>query len=469
MSTHSQKAHLNARKQFIRLILAALVLLLWSGTKTLAASPAPPVPGTVNIAIGADTSESSPGWGGGSFPNEMVDGSIAYDDWAHGLAFTGGQMSWAGACGVRQAVISFGADRRFEAVRVWHHGDDHIPAIYAVEYWNGSSWVNVGGTAALPSNLDSNIYFPGLYASRATENVFPEVLASKVRFIFDNCQLTTGHGWIYEFEVFGRVSQADLTGSTLHYRVPQDQTQAVDGPLPVNAPFTVEAVIRNNGSGQADPFTVAFYLSTDSTIDSTDLLIGSAAVNTPLQPGAQVTIFPFPVLRLPDPLPQTYFGRVWLGLVIDPGDHLSETDEANNSNQGNGIDKRTVTLYDPILPRLFIPITFQSSAVARDYLEANGFIRPFPVIDAGWSRPFSVPTYSRFNGRVMSADAFRLNANPQRQGPRDYRIWLQGADQNFNPTGMPAAIGEPSPRWAEANIASERAWFLYVLDYHLRF
>jgi hypothetical protein len=73
-----------------RRALTTLFVLVSFASTAHAAAPPPPIPGATNIALGTDTSESSPGWGGGSYPDEMLDGAIAYDFWGHGLAFTGG-------------------------------------------------------------------------------------------------------------------------------------------------------------------------------------------------------------------------------------------------------------------------------------------------------------------------------------------------------------------------------------------
>src|SRR5688572_22592968 len=128
-----------------------------------------------------DPSESSPGWGGGSSPWDMLDGSTKYyDTWAHGLAFTGGRGNWAGeACGTRYATINFGAPRRVHAARVWHHGDEHIPNSYWMEHWNGSSWAPTGGTSAVRYDLRSDT---DTWGATPTEHVFPEVETSKIRF-----------------------------------------------------------------------------------------------------------------------------------------------------------------------------------------------------------------------------------------------------------------------------------------------
>ncbi len=165
-----------------------------------------------NIALGAGTSESDPGWGGGSYPADMVDGLTYYTDtWAHGLAFTGGPAGWGGeACGWRQATLDFGAPKTFSRALVWHHGADHIPSTYDLEVWDGSSWVSAGGTSSVRWDLEVPPAGVSGWGAIPTEHLFPEVTAQKVRFVLNNCNIT--HGWIYEFEVFG--------GSGPQYRLP---------------------------------------------------------------------------------------------------------------------------------------------------------------------------------------------------------------------------------------------------------
>lgn len=151
-----------------------------------------------NIALHQDPTESDRGWGGGSYPWDIVDGTRVYGDtWAHGLAFCGGAHGYCGqACGMRQATINFGTMQRFNHVLVWHHGDDHIPPVWMVEYWDGAQWHDVGGTSSIRWDMRAT----NRWSAVPTENIFPEVEGSKVRFRFDNCYVT--HGWIYEFEVF---------------------------------------------------------------------------------------------------------------------------------------------------------------------------------------------------------------------------------------------------------------------------
>lgn len=153
-----------------------------------------------NIALGANPLESSRGWGGGSYPWDIVDGRTFYTDtWAHGLAFTGGPRGWGlEPCGYRQATVNWGSLKRFDRVLVWHFGDNHIPSVYGVDYWDGGSWLPVGGTSSVRWDLRSG--YSGAWGSVPTETNFPAVTGSKARFWLNNCNIE--HGYIYEFEVF---------------------------------------------------------------------------------------------------------------------------------------------------------------------------------------------------------------------------------------------------------------------------
>ena len=57
------------------------------------------------------------------------------NEWAHGLAFTGGNRNWGGQpCGVRQVTITFGSSKAFDRVLIWGSRDgdvDHAAAFTA--------------------------------------------------------------------------------------------------------------------------------------------------------------------------------------------------------------------------------------------------------------------------------------------------------------------------------------------------
>jgi hypothetical protein len=147
--------------------------------------------------------ESDDGWGGGTSKWDLLDGAHGYTDtWAHGLAFTGGRPGYMGVpCGLRQATVDFGTPTTFSRVMVWHFGDNHIPNTYTIQYWNGSSWVEIFSTTNGHNYLREDLRYPGPgWGAVPTENSFPAITATKVRFVMDNCDVE--HGYLYEFEVY---------------------------------------------------------------------------------------------------------------------------------------------------------------------------------------------------------------------------------------------------------------------------
>jgi uncharacterized repeat protein (TIGR01451 family) len=160
--------------------------------------------------------ESNRGWGGGSYPWHIVDGAHSYNSWANGLAFTGGHTEqtnpnsggYIEQAGMRQATINFGADRTFEKVVIWHHGEDHVPAVATLAYWNGSVWVNIPFVRRYGRNFEPG---QGSGSGWSDEYYFTPVTGSKVRYSFDNREQNiigtwNVHGWLYEFEALGRAT-----------------------------------------------------------------------------------------------------------------------------------------------------------------------------------------------------------------------------------------------------------------------
>jgi len=148
--------------------------------------------------------ESSKGWGGGSFVWEIVDGIRTYKHWAHGLAFCGGINNWCGEkCGWRQVVINFGKEVTLNKIIVWHHGIEHVPNVYKVQYWDGNEFRTIfstqNGRASVKFSNDPTRWWENF--SIPVETTFKTVTTSKIRYLLNNCDIE--HGWIYEFEVYG--------------------------------------------------------------------------------------------------------------------------------------------------------------------------------------------------------------------------------------------------------------------------
>lgn len=160
--------------------------------------------------------ESDQGWGGGSYPQDLLDGYRACalrSGWDCGLAFTGGNANWGGqACGVRQATIDFGQPVQVSMVKVTHHGDDHVPKIYQIQILQAGHWVTVvnqqqnnAARCQRPPGNDP----ASTWTCMITDEFAPKV-TSKVRYTFDNCPnanrsilgKSITHGWLYEFEAY---------------------------------------------------------------------------------------------------------------------------------------------------------------------------------------------------------------------------------------------------------------------------
>jgi hypothetical protein len=260
----------------------------------------------------------------------------------------------------------------------------------------------------------------------------------------------------------------DLVGNGISYFVPRTALLLVpvNGPLPVNLAFNVTARVDNKGAGDAGASVARFYLSTDATIDpGKDLLVAQVRVPA-LKAGLEFTMRD-QEMRLPASLPRTFFGRVWLGMVVDATNAIRESNEGNNRNVGNNVDRVQVQLFDPIAEHRRIS-SFPTKEAAEMYLRDHGFEGELILVDSGWSRP--VPSqqkvFSRFNGKLMPGDAFREQAAPFLSKTGRWVIDIQGADSSYNPTGVRPAFGEPNPR---TSLKYGADWFQYVATYHLDF
>ncbi|MFC1794632.1 CARDB domain-containing protein, partial [Planctomycetota bacterium] len=117
----------------------------------------------------------------------------------------------------------------------------------------------------------------------------------------------------------------DLTGS--YFNVIQE-------PLDAGDTFDVDFVVRNLGTDSAGGFWVDFFLSTDSTITTSDYLLGQVWV--PSLSGDSTTGTLSTSLTLPgfgDPFWLGYH-VYYVGMLVDGTDLVAETNEANNASTG---------------------------------------------------------------------------------------------------------------------------------------
>ena len=252
---------------------------------------------------------------------------------------------------------------------------------------------------------------------------------------------------------------SDLAVEAFGYAVTADATGAANGPLPVNEAFTVTVVVKNLGAAPAPASQAAVYVSADGDIDpQTDYLVGTAAV--PALAGGQQALVPFPPSNLPQDAQALLFGRVYLGVVADSSGSVSESDESNNRNRGDAVDRQPVRLYDRTMPTAE-KTGFPSARAAQAWLLRNRFTRVPAYFGGGWARrlPSGRITRSPYDGRTRSGDAYRqqafINAPDAAHGHQHW-ILLQGS----------TTVAEPNPATA---LSYGLGWTFYVADWHNRF
>jgi CARDB len=121
--------------------------------------------------------------------------------------------------------------------------------------------------------------------------------------------------------------------------------------------FDVNYSIKNLGNSEVKEVFVSFYLSSNNYISTTDRLLSTYYVND-LSAFSTTPTF-VANLNLPaasdswwlsNPGEGSSIGMIrtyYVGMVIDPGANVVETDEANNSNMGTWIDYASITISNP--------------------------------------------------------------------------------------------------------------------------
>jgi hypothetical protein len=99
--------------------------------------------------------------------------------------------------------------------------------------------------------------------------------------------------------------------------------------------LTVDYTIENTGEFPATSFNVQFYLSSNSTISTTDVLVGGAWVSGV---DAYGSVTRSQVLHLPTMDPFSTTNKYWVGMMIVPTGAANDFSDADNSNRGAGID-----------------------------------------------------------------------------------------------------------------------------------
>jgi subtilase family serine protease len=95
---------------------------------------------------------------------------------------------------------------------------------------------------------------------------------------------------------------------------------------------TVFTDIDNRGSNASGSYKVSYYLSTNSTITSSDTLLRT--INR-----SSINAWAYHQWNEPVTLPTNAVGKYWIGVIVDPQNSVKESNESNNAQaDGNSIN-----------------------------------------------------------------------------------------------------------------------------------
>ena len=123
---------------------------------------------------------------------------------------------------------------------------------------------------------------------------------------------------------------------------------ATPEPLTAGQTFETTYEIRNDGTANSGGFAVEWYVSTTSTISIGDRRldgVGFSGLNGGASTGQSSKSLTLP--EAGDPF-WNGDGTYYIGMIIDPDNAVTETDETNNANRGNGLDRDPVQMNDTL-------------------------------------------------------------------------------------------------------------------------
>ncbi|MEQ9621948.1 CARDB domain-containing protein, partial [Coleofasciculus chthonoplastes] len=230
-------------------------------------------------------------------------------------------------------------------------------------------------------NGDGTYYIGMLVDSGADVTEVNETNNSNFGFLFD-----------YDDVVINNTQLADLWGWDFNVN-PE--------PLDAGDSFDIDFDISNTGSS-AGAFDVSFYLSSDNTISTTDHLLDSTTINglAGNSTGSFTTS-----LNLPG-VGDSFWngdGTYYIGMLVDSGADVTETNETNNSNFGFLYDYD-----DVVINNTKADLSGSDFDVTPEPLDAgDSFNIDFDITNTGGSAgAFDVSFYLSNNNYISTVDHF---------------------------------------------------------------
>lgn len=138
---------------------------------------------------------------------------------------------------------------------------------------------------------------------------------------------------------------------------------------------------------------------------------------------------------IPADVHQRYSGEVYIGVIVDPNDSVTESNEDNNLQPKMRRNITETTLHDPSASREVWtdsnnePLVFNSKKEVYAFLQNQGYEKLRS--DRAGSRSIAMGArYSRRTGELMEPGAFRIEAYPKKTSDGDWTIEMQIGEPN---------------------------------------
>lgn len=205
---------------------------------------------------------------------------------------------------------------------------------------NGRYYISSRSLTGTSSDL-GKVYINNYYNSETSSSYIPYVSVGG----------SSGLGGEYGYLTSAQTSSNDLFG--YDYYEADVVTNAVDlkglyfdssEPLKAGNSFNVTFNVQNLGNSGASSFKVGFYLSTDSNITTSDYYLGDYSLSG-LAAGSN-TGYLTKSLTLPVVGSSIWSGdkTYYIGMIVDYGGAVSETNEVNNASVGLAVDYDDVAI-----------------------------------------------------------------------------------------------------------------------------
>ncbi len=207
---------------------------------------------------------------------------------------------------------------------------------------------------------------------------------SNVGFLFD-----------YDDVAINNTQIANLSG--LNFNVTPEPLNAGDS-------FDIDLTIENSGAAAAGVFDVSLYLSSDSNISHSDLLLDTISF-TGLAANSSGTFTSNFILPEANDAFWSGDGSYYIGMMVDSGDDITETIETDNANVGLMLDTDNVVINNTQLSDL-VGVDFnlvQEPLAAGDHFDVNFEVQNMEMFAAG---AFDVSFYVSTDNTIDTADQF---------------------------------------------------------------